>query len=223
MDAERLAMRDTPREVEREITRYGGLNPYGKPMWRVVLGQNVREQSFGTMRHMPRVSAEADIADIEPERYESGELWLPRYITPGWILERWFPPHAWGSQSDWEAVTSEDGTTRLKGEWPRHGDYYMVGEGPFDELPGISYWKQEIARLLREEAEMPHDPATNLSRHLYIERVQEEKRREAFRSEVNFIHQSVTDPVLATVGRMAQRLRDSIAAETGFEGHFSAG
>ena len=39
--------------MEREITRYGGLNPFGKPNWRVVLGQNVREQCFGTMRHMP--------------------------------------------------------------------------------------------------------------------------------------------------------------------------
>ncbi len=223
MDSQRLATRDTPREMEREITRYGGLNPFGGPNWRVVLGQNVREQCFGTMRHMPCVSVDADIADIEPERYESGEFWVPRYSTPGWILERWFPPHAWGSQEAWEAVTSEDGVTRLKGAWPRQGDYFMVGDGPFAELPPIEYWKREIARLLREEAHAPHDPATNLSQHLYMERVQEEARREAYRSEVNHIHRSITDPMLATVGRTAQRVRDQIALDTGFEGHFSAG
>lgn len=223
MDAEGLALRDTPQEVTREITRYGGLNPFGKPNWRVVLGQNVREQCFGTMRHMPCVSADADITGIEPERFESGELWVPRYSVPGWVLERWFPEHAWGSQDAWEAVTAADGVTRMKGAWPRQGDYFMVGEGPFTEMPPTEWWKKQIAQLLREEAAMPHDPAINLSRHLYMERVREEARREAYLSEVDYIHRSVTDPMLATVGRTAQRVRDRIAEDTGFSGHFSAG
>jgi hypothetical protein len=223
MNPHELATRDTPRSLETEITRYGGVNPYGKPSWRVVLGQNVREQCFGTMRFMPRVSADADIADIEPERYESGEMWVPRYIQPGWILERWFPAHAWGSQTDWEMATTEDGQQKLKGEWPRQGDYFMVGDGPFEELPPAEFWKQQIARLLREEAQTERDPATNLSLHLYMERTAEEARRERFQTEVNFIHKSVTDPMLATIGTTAQRIRDQIAQESGFDGHFSAG
>lgn len=217
-----LATQDTPREVEREITRYGGLNPLGRPAWRVVLAQNVREQCFGTMRHMPRVSVEADIADIEPERYESGEFWVPRYLTPGWILERWFPAHAWGSQSDWEAATSEDGVTKLKGPYPRNGDYFMVGDGPFVEPRSLSYWKGEIARLLRAEANSPTDPATHLSQHLYLERVTEQARREAYLDEVNHIHRSVTDPLLTTVSQTAQRVRQSLAEDLGW-GHFAAG
>lgn len=221
MDPHQLAMRDTPREIEREITRYGGLNPHGKPAWRVVLAQNVREQCFGTMRHMPRVSADADITDIEPESYESGEFWVPRYMTPGWILERWFPAHAWGSQADWEAAEADDGS-RLKGEFPRNGDYFMVGEGPFAEMPSTDFWKREIARLLRAEANSPTDPATHLSQHLYLERVAEEARREAYRTEVDQIHRGVTDPLLTTVSRTAQRVRNELADEMGW-GHFAAG
>jgi hypothetical protein len=222
MDPDRLAARETPREVQREVTRYGGLNPYGKPAWRVVLAQNVLEQSFGTMRHMPRVSAEADIADIEPERYESGEFWTPRYMTPGWILERWFPAHAWGSQDEWEQTTSEDGITKLKGGFPRNGDYFMVGDGPFGELPPVDYWKREIAKLLREEAEQPGDAAALMSRHLYMERVAEQARRDAYVAEVNHLHRAVTDPLLTTVSRTAQRVRNELADDLGW-GHFAAG
>lgn len=223
MDAYQLATRDTPRAVEREITRYGGLNPHGQPMWRVVLAQNVREQSFGTMRHMPRVSADADITDIEPERFESGEFWQPRYLNPGWILERWFPPAAWGSQEEWEQATSEDGVTRLKGEWPRHGEYFMVSEEALAEPPPIDHWKREIARLLREEAQAERDPATHLSQLLYLMRTGEQQRNEAYLGEVNYIHRGVVDPMLATVSRTAQRMREQLAGEIGLGGHLAAG
>ena len=222
MDPDQLALKDTPREVERAITRYGGLNPHGKPSWRVVLAQNVREQCFGTMRHMPRVSAEADVTDIEPERYESGEFWIPRYDVPGWILERWFPAGTWGTVFDWEAAKSEDGVTRLKGAFPRHGDYYMVGEGPFAEPPPLEFWKREIARILRAEANSPTEPATHLSRHLYLERATGQARREAYLEEVNHIHRAVTDPLLTTVSSAAQRVRNELADELGW-GHFAAG
>lgn len=226
MNPHELANRDVPAEIRREITRYGGMNPFRMPAWRVVWAQNVREQSFGTMRHMPHINADlemVDIAALEPERFESGELWIPRYSQPGAILERWFPASTWGSQSDWESELAEDGETRLKGEWPRHGDYFMVGDGFNAEMQPVGFWKEEIQRELRRQANAPTDPATYLSNCLHVQQANEEARREAFLYEVNQIHRGTVEPMLATVGRTAQRLRDSLAAEIGFEGHLSAG
>ena len=122
MDQEAKANRETPPALRAEITRYGGLNPYGKPQWRVVLAQNVLEQCFGVMRHLPMVSEDADVTDMAPELIEEGEFWIPRYSGKGWILERWFPTSTWGDQETWNNTYAEDGFTRMMGRFPRHGE-----------------------------------------------------------------------------------------------------
>lgn len=219
-------LRDTPKALTYALTEFGGTTPWGQPMWRVVRAENVRELRFGTMRHMPRVSAESDIADlmeVEPERFQSGAMWLPRYDVTGWILERWFPPETWGAAYEWESTLAEDGVTRSLGDFPRHGDYFMVGTECYAELPGIEFWKHEISRLLREQMERVTDPAEHLGRLRYRERVAQENRQQAFLEEVNHLHRGVIEPLTMKVGRTAQRVRDDVAAEYGIEGHLSAG
>lgn len=223
MDQKRKAIEGVPRELLRELRRFAGTNPHGEATWRVVLAQNVLEQSFGVMRHMPRVDVDADITDIEPEKVEAGEFWTPRYQLEGWILERWFPPKAWGETFDWEMATSEDGVTRMTGEYPRHGDYYMVGDGPYRELPGIGFWKEQVQMELRRMAAAPIDPSTYLSTLLYLEKTQKELKREDFAEEVNALHRGITDPALATVSRTAQMMRNQLATEWGYEGNIAAG
>lgn len=228
MDFRRLPTRDTPRHVTAELTRYAGTNPFDQPLFRVVLAQNVREQIFGTMRHMPIIGADAlddvDISTIEPEAFSSGEMFIPRYDAEGWILERWFPAHAWGSQSDWESATSEDGVTRLKGEFPQQGDYFMVNDMFHVELSPMDFWKEEIQKCLRAEESLNGDHAAMLSRNLYVHRVRQEKREQDYRDTVNYVHRSVTDPILATIGRSAQMVRDNTRTESGCWGmHLAAG
>jgi hypothetical protein len=225
MDFRRLPTRDTPRHLTAELMRYGGLNPFGEPSWRVVLAQNVLEQTFGTMRHMPVIDADAvdDVPEIEPERFSSGEIMVPRYNDRGWILERWFPAAAWGTQDEWEHETAEDGVTQLKGEFPRHGDYFMVNDTFHVEPKSADFWKIEIQKCLQYQQNQPGDPATILSRNLYMHRIKQELREEAYREEVNRIHRSVVDPMLATIGKTAQCLRDQIRAENGYDFHMAAG
>ena len=219
------ATRDTPRQLTAELTRYGGLNPFGQPVFRVVLAQNVRKQTFGTMRHMPVLQADAvdDVPEVEPEAFSSGELWVPRYDGQGWILERWFPAHAWGSQSEWEHETAQDGVTRMMGEYPRHGDYYIVSEEFHAEQCSAEFWKAEIQKCLRVEEAMPGDPATVLSLNLYLHRWRQEMKEEAYREEVNRLHRTVTDPLLATISKTAQLVRDRIRVEQGYDFHLAAG
>ena len=219
-------LRDTPPDLTAALEQFGGRNPWGKPHWRVVRAERVRELRFGTMRHMPVVSADSDIEDlmaVEPERYESGAMWLPRYSLTGWVLERWFPATAWGDCEEWENQLAEDGVTRQLGLFPRHGDYFMAGEQAYDELPGVEFWKQEIARLLREQMERIQDPAEHLGRILYRERTAEETRQAAYLEEVNHLHRGTIEPLTMSVGRSAQRVRDELAAEAGIAGHLSAG
>lgn len=226
MDMRQLALKDVPADLVREITRYGGLNPFGAPLWRVVLAQNVREQCFGTMRHMPTVSADLsmeELAEIEPERFTSGEMWVSRYVGEGWCLERWFPASTWGDQSTWEHETAQDGSTRLKGEWPRHGDYFMVNDEFYVEPKSADFWKQEIQRWMRSQDSLTGTEAARLSRSLYLNRVREERRREDYLEEVNQIHRATVDPMLATIGTTAQRMRDGLAEEMGWNQHVPVG
>lgn len=223
MDPRSLPTRDTPRHLTAELMRYGGINPFGGPIFRVVLAQNVREQSFGTMRHMPVIDVDSEVADPTPESFSSGELWVNRYNQDGWILERWFPAHAWGSQIDWEHETAQDGVTRLKGSFPRHGDYFMVNEEYHSSPMSADFWKQEIQKCLRDQEALPGDQASILSRNLYMHRLKQEQREENYRDEVNRIHRSVVDPMLATIGRTAQLVRDQIRAEQKYDFHLAAG
>jgi hypothetical protein len=227
MDAYRQALSRTPIGLQREMERYGGTNPFGRPMWRVVLTQCVLEQSFGVMRHMPLVSDDVeDAADVEPERISTGEFWTPRYQVKGWILERWFPAHTWGDVIEWRNSLAADGMTALKGDFPKHGDWWMVSTEALEECPSAAYWKDQIQRELRQMAaigEAANDPAMYLRMQLYAESVEKEAKEERFRDEVNAIHRGVTDPTLATVSRSAQQLRNGMMNEWGMDEHLAAG
>jgi hypothetical protein len=218
-----IANKDIPRSLRARVKRYVGTNPHGKPLFRVVWAQNVLEQSFGSMRHMPRVSVDSDLTDIEPERFESGEFWTPKYSSPGLILERWGPPEVYGSKFFWEHEIAEDGVTRLMGEYPRHGGYFMVNDDFIPEMRGFDFWAEEIQKELRRQANSPHDPVAYLQLRLYLLRTAEKEREEKFLEEVNYIHKSAVAPLLATVGRTAQRVRDDLMFESGLSGHLSAG
>ncbi len=225
MEAHRMATRNVSASLNAELARYGGLNPFNRPTWRVVRAEDCRKQTFGTMRHMPQIDADDDLGleDIEPQAFSSGEMWQPKYDAAGFGLERWFPAGTWGGQWDWEHETSQDGVTRMMGEFPRQGDYYMVGDDWQERLLPAGYWKMQIDKWMAEQAAQPGNPATALSRNLYMHRQRQEQRREAFDEEVNRIHRTITAPALATIGRTAQRVREELSEEIGWAGHLSAG
>jgi hypothetical protein len=224
------ANRDVPERLRREITRYGGLNPFGAPMWRVVWAANVLRETHGVMRHIPRVSADADIENIEAEKVEAGDFLVPRYQIPeaagrGAILERWFPAEAWGAVEEWERAEAEDGRLMM-GAWPRQGGYQMASDEFLREMPNADYWKEQIQRDLRakiDAMEAGQDPATYLATELYRERQAEKARSERFTEEVNHLHRALVDPLLATLGTTAQRLREELREEIGLAEHLAAG
>ena len=75
-----------------------GVNPQGKPLFRMVRADSRREWQVGE--------------------------WRPKYPKYGtlWIIEQWVPPEKYGTKEFWEEAKDENGASLL-GPYPEHGDY----------------------------------------------------------------------------------------------------
>ena len=117
---------------------------YRRPLWRLVRAEN-RIHTCGGTFHEGKEGGEFSfeptgkfsVSSFNPGKVHSGIDQIPMYTCgPGWILERWMPPHVWGTRDDWNQTKAADGQ-RLFGEYPSEGDYWML-EGPFcddNEVP----------------------------------------------------------------------------------------
>src|SRR5947209_8227596 len=139
-----------PSQIEDYLLSIGGVTPFGRPMWRLVLARNVIWKVAGGKVWDEDLSlAERGGLDLaqgvahqnRPLRDESGRL-VEQQRYPhieGWILQRWFPAIAY-NKAQWFAPENclPDGTPKL-GPFPEYGDYEMAG-GPVERVPG----KQEL-------------------------------------------------------------------------------
>jgi len=149
--------RDTPQEVTDKLLRWGGKNPLGKPLWRIILAENHLVQRAGIWTEYAEgtdtvqfESREHDVAyttrEIAPDAVRIGMFWVPLYPCRGWILERWFPASAFGSKLQWEAALSQDNETPMMGPFPEDGDYFMPsGGGPWEEIPFLEDVRESMA------------------------------------------------------------------------------
>lgn len=98
---------EVPKEFAARITRAGGRNRFGGPMYRVVWGWS-RMGWFG---------------------YQ-GAVWRePQYLDRDrWILEKWVSPESYGSPQNWARQFAD------LGPYPSRGDYEMVTDFPPMEL-----------------------------------------------------------------------------------------
>lgn len=90
------------------LNRVGGLNPFGKPMFRLVWGETFTETFWGQM-----------------EGGSKGQHFHLRYRgIPRWHLEMWNPSENFGTPEAWYAQ-SYDPLTGLHalGDYPFEGDY----------------------------------------------------------------------------------------------------
>ena len=97
---------DAPKSLQAAIARIGGKNPYGEPMWRVVLAQHCIARRGGILHDLGdgnqsvfAVGAKGKIVEAKIfDSMTSGTLDLPKYdCADGWIVERWFPASTWGT------------------------------------------------------------------------------------------------------------------------------
>jgi len=212
------ADRRTPRALREELGRYGGLNPYHRAHWRLVLAQERRVRRGGIFQTMPTGDVavievdpktfEVHRREVKPERVETGFRDVPKYPVKGWILERWFPASAYGTQRDWEAVKSSDGFTPMMGPYPHEGDYFMLA-GPFERIPEIGDLKLAISLHIREEEARPQRYKQLLLEEVNADLEEERKAYEKTVEDLAHFYASEVEPILKGSSLGAGRIRRS--------------
>lgn len=136
---------DSPPVYRDFFIRVGGVNPFRKPMYRMVLAEKRRtleggnwfiwDENLSVAARGGFVEMRNELGDTElqqsteqPLRIESGIREVLKYPShEGWIIERWCPASTYGFRDEWENHTMPDGTLKL-GPYPEYGDYeYCAG------------------------------------------------------------------------------------------------
>jgi hypothetical protein len=161
-------LRDTPAEVTEKLLRWGGKNEYGDPNWRIILAENHLVQRAGMWTEFADETEQVrfetvgndvryETRQIAPDAIRIGVFDVPLYPCVGWILERWFPPSAYGSRRQWESALSQDGKTPMMGPYPEAGGYFLLsGGGPWEQIPIL----EDVRAAIAAWENAPHDHGT---------------------------------------------------------------
>lgn len=229
MNYEDRPEKDTPQHILDELREYGGENPHGEPIWRLVLAENCRIHCFGWQNHMteglnleelpdsPRKGEGMDAALTltAPTRIEDGDFWVPRYReVKGWILQRWFPPSAWGSRTAWESNKARDGKRRLLAAYPQRGDYMMMPCGPWASIPEAGDLRGAIRCYNAQQRRNPANFANYHQAQLAWERQERQAKADAYAVEIAAQHREVIGGTVRTVSTSAQKFRNQVSKHT---------
>jgi hypothetical protein len=221
---------DAPKSLQAAIARIGGKNPYGEPMWRVVLAQHCIVKRGGILRNMG--DGEQSIVTIGTggkvfestvhSSVTSGILEVPRYnCADGWILEKWFPASTWGTREQWASEKSENGSRLLCEPYPERGRYFLMN-GPFDKIPALGDLENSIAMY---EEDMRKQPTNHDAYFRQVMRDEEYARKEAkakLVADLNDRRKNELVPVLKSTSLEAQRFRNQLTAQAGMTEHLGA-
>lgn len=222
--------KDAPRSLSKRLTNFGGRNPYGEPNWRVCLSQSCTQICGGIFHTLP----DGDLSIVEEG--PDGTLYhkaisdtaqhervmrTPKYPHEGWIMERWFPPHMWGTREWWESQMAEDGITPLMGPYPEKGDYFMLA-GPWTECPTISDIETAIQTYNQMQANRPVNLARHMEQQIKDQKEKWTKRREAYVKMLDDRFKSEILPVLKSTSLSAQMVRNQAQEMSGQRGHLGA-
>ena len=223
------AERRTPAAVRKELTRFGGTNPYGGPNWRVVLASEVFVKRGGVFKTMPSGDVKTVEIDpktyrtyyneVKPERVVTGIREIPRYHCKGWVLERWFPVSKVGkSRSEWEAAKSSDGITPMMGPFPSEGFYFMLG-GPWEHLPELADLKLAISMRIRTEETNPVSYGQMMLEEIGAEQAAQEAQMLKYDEDMAYFYKSEVETVLKGTSLSAQRIRTDLQNMMGERSH----
>lgn len=151
-----------PMDHQQFLLKYGGKNPFGEPLWRLVLASSVWWKIAGDFKIWDKsipVNERGGIDmwnggrefDHKPIRVQSGMMERRKYPhIEGWILQLWFPASKYDRKT-WFAPQNcmFDGTPKL-GPFPECGDYELMN-GPYQHLPSLSQIREWIGEYWRDQ------------------------------------------------------------------------
>jgi hypothetical protein len=213
--------KDTPPSILKDLRAYGGLSPDGQPIWRLVLAENCRIHCFGTQNHISQgrlaeISKNDDPqqkGSFNPDRIEEGEFWVPRFRKRGWILQRWFPAHVWGTRDKWESEKARDGRTRLLAAYPQRGEYMLMA-GPWKTIAEAGDLHQAIRCYNVQQRNNPVNWPNHILTLAKFEEIERQEAADAYAHEISAQHRIGVASSLRTVSGAAQKFRNVVAQHT---------
>lgn len=211
--------KDTPQRILDELRAYGGESPNGQAIWRLVLAGNRRIHCFGSMNHIAKGRMEAIGDDPQAkgsftlDRTEEGEFWVPRYRSDGWVLERWFPAHVWGTKDKWEGEKARDGRARLLAGYPQRGDYMMMA-GPWPTIAAAGDLKAAIRCYNVQQRSNPANWANQIEAMARFEELYRQQAADNYAEEIAAQHREALAGVLRSASSAAQEFRNVVSQHT---------
>jgi hypothetical protein len=229
-------MHVVPRETNRFLRRYGGVTPFGKPKWRLIVASDRLIKEAGCYRDWAPGLSTAEKGGLNFEgvpdtplrgftRYNNKPI---RVVTEmrevrkypqsdGWVLERWFPASSYGTPEEWYSFKAVDGITPMLGPYPECGDYEF-GYGPWEHVPGVDVLERRISEYTNAQMNRKGTPQQRAQEYMQRYQEQEElaeaKRKLEYEAEMRDKLTPMHSGSLA-----ASRWRQELAARTGLTEH----
>jgi hypothetical protein len=217
-----------PQAISDALTKFAGRNEYDKTIWRCVVAETVTVMRGGVFVKWPSgdtttvklekrlVSGKWDgtyiqhHTPIKPDESVEGVFEIPKYPVKGWIMERWFPPHVFGSKVDWESVKGFNSNLPLFGEFPSRGDYWMLG-GPWEKCPALGDLECAIQMWESQLLLKPKDFEMWMKMALKHEQDTAEAETRRLEKEIEQFVKSEITPIFKSTSLEAQRVRNEVS------------
>lgn len=229
-------MYTVPRETQRFLKRYGGINPFNQPQWRLIVSserlvkeagvwsdwaEGLSTKEKGGMNFSPI----AEQPGVFYERFRNKPLRVVTEVretqkypqSEGWILEKWFPASTYGTREEWHSYKASDGVTPMLGPYPECGDYEFQ-YGPWEKLPSTDLLQHHISMYSSSIANRKGTPASRLFEYRQRALYAKEKEEQRLRDEYEAIFRDVLSPMNST-SLEASRWRQDLAKRVGQTSH----
>ena len=226
-----------PSKVIRETLKRRSLDaPGGYPVFRVVHSQFVYEQIGGEWNDWDENTPIADRGKLSSVLNAQGEPMpaatplrvvtemrtIPTYCafeTQGWILERWFPAHLFGSPEAHYADVVPGTALPRRGPYPERGKYVML-TGPFPEEPSIDFLQDFLsARQQWFETVRSQDIEAYIRQRCYDQQEAYNRKRKKDLAESIARMLEASKSILLGSSLAAGRVRNAAAERAGIRSH----
>jgi hypothetical protein len=173
-----------PKAIQEYLTRKGGLNVYGEPVFRLVWSPTrvrIRGGKFSDWDDniagherggFVRLKSGLVVPNHRPIRTVIEYREVRKYdFDPGWVMERWIPATYYGARGDWEMRCVPGTSICFGGPFPSTGEYEMCHNSASSEIPSISQLSEIIDRCEKSK----HEHSGNVEQ-IVADRVDEEEK-----------------------------------------------
>lgn len=225
-------MHIVPKEITQFLRRFGGLNPFDKPKWRLIASEDrfVKESGVyrdwadglsiaekGGINFQPNPNAPGcnfSRYDNKPIRVVTEMREVRKYPqSDGWLLERWFPASSYGTTAEWYSYKAVDGFTPMLGPYPECGDYEFA-YGPWARVPSVDVLERRISEHAGIQANKKGTPEQRAREYMQRYQEQEELAERRRKLEYEAEMRDKISPMYSS-SLAASRWRQDLAARTG--------